>query len=225
MITAVVPMKPLSVAKQRLSGILSDRERQALVRAMFCNVLRALQVSNQVEQSFVVTADATLAALADRFDVGQIPEDAPTGLNSAVASTAWHLETSGVDAMLVLPGDVPLVSAAEIDELTTRTSQPGIGIAPAHDSGGTNALLLAPPGIIAPSFGPGSFARHVAAGRDAGIATITCELEGLGRDIDTREDLEHLVTRTAGHSEYDDLHRLASNALSNTEFGMERQYG
>ncbi len=225
MIFAVVPMKPLSLAKRRLSSILPERERQALVRAMLCDVLRALQGSSQVAQSFVLTADPALAALAADHDAGHIPEDAPIGLNSAVTTTAEHLETLGAGAMLILPGDVPLVSAAEIDELAVRSKQQGVGIVPAHDADGTNALLLAPPGALASSFGPGSFKRHLAAGRDAGFDPVTCVLEGLGRDIDTREDLEYLIHRTAGRAEYDCLRGAVTRDLVGTANALEQRYG
>jgi 2-phospho-L-lactate guanylyltransferase len=73
---------------------------------------------------------------------------------------------------------------------------------PSHDGQGTNALLLSPPGAIEPSFGPGSFARHLEVGRQAGLQPTTLALEGVGRDIDTPADLEILANARAGDPRY-----------------------
>ena len=57
---------------------------------------------------------------------------------------------------------------------------------------GTNALLLAPPDAIVPAFGPGSFDRHVAAARAAGVAAHVERLPSLALDVDTAGDLAAL---------------------------------
>jgi 2-phospho-L-lactate guanylyltransferase len=54
---------------------------------------------------------------------------------------------------------------------------------------GTNALLLAPPDAIEPSFGPGSFARHHEAALAAAASWHVADPPGLLLDIDTPEDL------------------------------------
>ena len=72
MITAIVPMKPLNLAKRRLSGILPDARRRELVRAMLCDVLTALQNCEHVTHTYVVTADKNVAALAASHGAGQV---------------------------------------------------------------------------------------------------------------------------------------------------------
>ena len=63
-----------------------------------------------------------------------------------------------------------------------------VALVPDRHGGGTNALLVSPPGIIPFAFGHGSRARHEAAARAAGAAYV--ELDGeLGLDVDTPEDL------------------------------------
>lgn len=59
---------------------------------------------------------------------------------------------------------------------------------------GTNALVLAPPSAIAPAFGEGSCARHVAAARRAGVPYGVEELASLGLDLDTPADIVALTT-------------------------------
>jgi 2-phospho-L-lactate guanylyltransferase len=65
-------------------------------------------------------------------------------------------------------------------------------IVPDRHGSGTNALLLSPPDVVAPSFGAGSFARHAARARAAGAMVQVCELPSLGLDVDTPDDLAAL---------------------------------
>ncbi len=204
-IFAVVPMKPLALAKQRLAACLPDTQRQALVRAMLGDVLTALARSGHVEKTFVVTADPEIFRFAARFGATPIAEETPKGLNCAIAEAARYVWTLSAQALLILPGDVPLVTAAEIDEMASQARPQRIVIAPAHDGDGTNALLLSPPDAIAPSFGSGSFARHLAAAREADVDAATCRLAGLGRDVDDAHDLAWLGRQRAARAEYDFL--------------------
>jgi 2-phospho-L-lactate guanylyltransferase len=223
MIVAVVPMKALALAKRRLSATLPERERRQLVRAMLCDVLTALRASAHVERTFVVASDPEVAALAARHGAGHIPEEAPAGLNRALATAAGYLEDIGAGAMLVLPGDVPWVTTAEIAELASLSRPGGMTIVPAHDGDGTNALLLSPPGALAPSFGPGSFKRHLEAGHEAGLAPVVCLLEGLGRDIDEAADLDILMRVKESSPEYGFLRQAAGRDFSGTRQTMERE--
>ena len=65
-------------------------------------------------------------------------------------------------------------------------------IVPDRHGAGTNALLLSPPDVIEPSFGPGSFARHAARAHAAGTTVRVAEVRSLGLDVDTPDDLHAL---------------------------------
>jgi 2-phospho-L-lactate guanylyltransferase len=75
-------------------------------------------------------------------------------------------------------------------------------IVPDRHGTGTNALLLRPPDAIVPSFGDGSFARHVAGAEAASGPPRVAELPSLVLDVDTPGDLaalrEALSARSAG---------------------------
>lgn len=223
MIDAIIPMKPLALSKRRLAGLLTEHGRQMLVRAMFLDVLGALFGSATVARAHVLTADRGLAALAARHGVGHIAEAAPKGLNAAVSRGARHLAQSGARTMLVIPGDVPFVTTAEIDDLASAASVDAMVIVPAHDRDGTNALVLSPPGAIAPAFGRESFARHVTA---AGAAGMTCrihECAGLGRDIDEADDLDMLMRQMADRRDYDFLGDATAWVSASARHGRERR--
>jgi FO synthase len=217
MIIAIVPMKPLALAKQRLSGILPDTERQELVRSMFCDVLEALLNCEHIAHTYVVTADRQVAALAASHGAGHIAEAKPAGLNEAVVMAVEQLEESGADTMLVLPGDVPLVTPAEISELALHAQPQSVTVVLAHDGEGTNALMVSPPGALIPVFGTDSFSRHLEAARNAGMAGSACHFDGLGRDIDNAGDLAFLRSRMAGRPEYAFLRDTVSGAFASPE--------
>src|SRR6185437_15071510 len=65
-------------------------------------------------------------------------------------------------------------------------------IVPDRHGTGTNALLLTPPDVLAPSFGPDSRRRHLADASAAGVPAEIVELDSLGLDVDTPEDLDAL---------------------------------
>ena len=65
-------------------------------------------------------------------------------------------------------------------------------IVPDRHGSGTNALLLTPPDVIEPSFGPDSRARHEQLAAAAGVACDVVGVETLAIDVDTAEDLEVL---------------------------------
>ena len=99
--------------------------------------------------------------------------------------------------MLLVPGDTPMLDAAEVDRLLVESEAAGTGLAivpDRHDSG-TNALLIAPPSAITPSFGPGSLQRHRHAAEAADLSHVVEALPSLVLDVDTPEDLAELVRR------------------------------
>ena len=64
--------------------------------------------------------------------------------------------------------------------MAAGTGAPLVVIAAADARDGTNALLLSPPDIIEPHFGPGSLEAHLRAARDAG-ATVQLVVDPRGR--------------------------------------------
>jgi len=92
-----------------------------------------------------------------------------------------------------VPGDCPLLSPSDLDELLARPAEPRTaGIIPDRHGTGTNGLLLCPPDTLAPSFGPGSCARHLSDAQTAGIAAERISVPTMALDVDTPADLELL---------------------------------
>jgi 2-phospho-L-lactate guanylyltransferase len=105
-------------------------------------------------------------------------------------STARKLAAQGAGGMLTIPGDVPLVSSAELQQIIrAHRDTPAFTIVPAHDQLGSNAIACSPPDIIVLRFGDNSFYPHLETARQTGIEPQILKLPGLSLDIDHPEDL------------------------------------
>jgi len=191
---AVVPVKGFDEAKRRLADVLSAPDRAAFAEAMLRQVLQTLMATAGLGGVLVVTADQRAASLALHFGA-EVLEDLGEGTNAAVVRGLDSLMSRGRHAAVVVPGDVPLMTPAEIDEVLARGREHAVVLVPATRDGGTNLLLTRPPGLFAPCFGPDSFARRRESARALGIEPCVLRLDGLGLDIDTSDDLERVMTR------------------------------
>jgi 2-phospho-L-lactate/phosphoenolpyruvate guanylyltransferase len=186
---AVVPVKRFDDAKQRLDRTLSAGSRRALAEAMVTDVLTALRRSRRVDTVVVVTGEHAASALA-RAHGAQVIEDEDRGHSHAARTGVdWAIER-GFERVLLVPGDCPTLDPGELDELVAGgRAAPDVTVVPDRHGTGTNALLLAPPDVIAPSFGPGSRARHEEAAEAAGATARIAEPRTLVLDVDTGDDL------------------------------------
>jgi 2-phospho-L-lactate guanylyltransferase len=211
---AIVPVKGFGEAKQRLSAALARGSRRSLAQAMFSDVLAALGRCARVDGVAVVTADRAAAALAEgRATV--LYDDAGAGQSAAAQIGIHHALACGFDRALLVPGDTPMMDPLEIDLLLERTERDAVqvGIVADRHGAGTNALVLAPPDAMAPSFGPGSLERHVAGAAEAGVTGRVEAAESLAHDVDTPEDLAAMwdlieSVRTRGQRTRGALHQL-----------------
>jgi 2-phospho-L-lactate/phosphoenolpyruvate guanylyltransferase len=200
---AVVPVKALDRAKRRLSSVLPDAARQHLVLTMLQDLLSALAGVEPLESVVVVTPDARVRTLAQDSAATVIPEPATGELNAAVRSGIAYACSRGIAQALVLPADVPLATSGELLSLIrSRGRQPGVTLAPSHDSNGTNGLLLAPPNAIAPSYGPGSYLEHLSQAMARRVDVNVVHLPGLARDIDEPGDLVQLLAHAEAGGRY-----------------------
>ena len=189
-IWAVVPLKQTTDAKQRLAGALGAPLRQRLALAMAHDVLAALAASPGLAGLAVVTLDPEASTLARHFGARVLTEGAADGQTGAVNTAARTLSREGSGAMLMIPGDVPLITPQEVEQLiAAHDRRPDFVIAPAHDGRGSNAVLCAPPDAVPLKFGDDSFLPHLAAARALGLEPKIVPLAGIGLDIDHPRDL------------------------------------
>lgn len=184
---AVVPVKLRAQAKQRLSDVLSPLQRRELAAAMCLDVFDELRSTKALDGVVVVTSDpdVLVEALSRGFQVVADPGD----LNSAVASGVRVIDRG---CALVLPCDLPLLNRSELEDLISLGSSGAAVIVPDRGGGGTNALLYPISVPLAPSFGQGSFRRHLDIACSQGLEVLRRDYPGIGFDIDTSQDLKDL---------------------------------
>jgi 2-phospho-L-lactate/phosphoenolpyruvate guanylyltransferase len=191
---AVIPIKETTGAKQRLAPVLSAALRQALALAMVEDVLEALAGVRRLGGAILVTVDAQAEELARRYGMQTLAEGAYDGHTGAVNAGARHLVAQGRTTLLTIPGDLPLITTAEIETLiAAHGPAPSFTIAPAHNDLGSNAILMSPPQAVPLRFGEDSFFPHLAAARAQSIQPCVMRLAGIAFDIDNPQDLHHFA--------------------------------
>lgn len=190
-IWAAVPVKAFGAAKSRLSPALPASVRGGLARAMLSDVLAALRASVRVRRSVVITADEQVADVARSLGADVLHDQRCAGQTAAVEQAAADFQARGIAAMLTLPGDLPLLRAADVDALCALLRGPrALVLAPAGNDGGTNAVLCAPPSCMRFHFGDDSYARHLRAASELGLIPVISDAAGFRLDIDRPADLE-----------------------------------
>ncbi len=185
--TAIVPVKGLSVANGRLDGLLSQEERHRVAEALFLDLILKLPRSRCIDDVMVVTADASIARQARWFGAKVLLQEKDDGHSEAAAAGARAALADGAKRVAMLPVDCPMLDTDELDARIGRSPRTVL-IVPDRHGTGTNALVLVPPDIFLPAFGPDSCARHVSRARAAGISFALEEIESIGIDLDTPED-------------------------------------
>jgi 2-phospho-L-lactate guanylyltransferase len=197
--TAVLPVKRLDAAKQRLAAGIPGGRRRELAAAMVADVLEAIVEARGIDRLIVVTGDPIAQELAAGASAEVVPDPEDAGHVQAALAGIARAEVEGAGRVVLLAGDCPLLDPRELDRLLTGVPERYVGIVPDRHGSGTNALLLSPPDAIVPAFGEGSCARHVAAAREAEVAFGTEELPSLELDLDTPADLIALTRELERH--------------------------
>src|ERR1700733_14023570 len=194
---AILPIKSFSQAKQRLRSELSEADRRALVDSMLSDVLVALRRVPELERIIVVSGDRVAQRIAQGYGA-TVAEDDERGHNAAVGEGIRTALEDGIERALLVPGDCPLLDPKELEELLSHPAgERSALIVPDRHGTGTNALLLPPPAVLAPSFGPDSRRRHLADAAMAGVPAEVVEVPCLALDVDTPDDLDALQQRLA----------------------------
>jgi 2-phospho-L-lactate guanylyltransferase len=205
---ALVPVKDLTQAKARLAALLSPAERYTLAAAMLDDVVIALRQASTTERIAVVTTDPKAVALATACDFDVIDEGSGRGETGAVELAIKVCLERGARSLAVIPGDIPLLTGADVDCIMRHGEQHDVVIVPSWDSRGTNAVLLRPPDALQLRFGSWSFFPHVKQAKRKGLSYKVVRLLRVALDVDTPEDLARLVPQAMGTRSYTVLEEM-----------------
>ncbi|MEU6257626.1 2-phospho-L-lactate guanylyltransferase [Streptomyces sp. NPDC047043] len=194
--TLVIPLKPLSRAKSRLSDTAADGLRPGLALAFAQDTVAAALACPAVGDVAVVTDDALagreLAALGARI----VPDEPRGGLNAALAHGAAAVRAARpASPVAALNADLPALRPAELSRVLDAAAEfPRAFLADAAEIG-TTLLAATPVQELRPSFGPDSRARH----RASGAVELTLDaVDSVRQDVDTGEDLRAALALGVG---------------------------
>ena len=193
---AVVPLKSPELAKSRLANVLNPLARRDLFFAVAHHVITTLLRTPGITRVAVVTASDAADEFARNCGASIIRQEGDYGTAAAFVAAVDYLQPLGLQHLLMIAGDLPLLSTAAVEELIAAgTSIPSVVIAPDRQRTGTNALLCSPPQVIAPCFGIDSFRRHREAVIVSGARLEIVESPALALDVDVADDLDYLQLR------------------------------
>jgi 2-phospho-L-lactate guanylyltransferase len=184
---ALIAIKERARCKTRLADVLGPPERIDLVRSMLTAVLAAAGNAQSVHQVIVISPERDTVP-------AEIPVLADTGesLNTALVQAHTLVREFGCHEIVVLPADLPLITAAEIDELVRAARAGGFAMATDAAGIGTNALCLLSTQPFRFQFGPDSRRLHLQEAQRSGSSPQVVHLPGLEFDVDSSADLDLL---------------------------------
>ena len=186
----LIPVKPLIRAKSRLSSILSAEQRYEFAQGVLRQVLDVTTSIPEVVGTMVISRDTKVLAIAREMGAKTIQEGRNSSLNIALSKATVVLKSWGVQAVLVLPSDLPFVSVKDIRNLINMgRGYKSVVIATDSAENGTNALLMRPPAIFPYSYGETSYQEHIRLAREEGIEPRTYYSDNLALDVDVPDDL------------------------------------
>jgi 2-phospho-L-lactate guanylyltransferase len=189
----LIPVKNLSTAKQRLAAVLDQTARIELAQAMLHDVVAALAAWPRRPACALVTGDPFALELARKYDFEVIPDPADPGETGAIEMATNLCVLRGIDSTLVIPADIPMIQATELDQIFAHAPHEGTVLAPAADGRGTNAAFRRPANLFPLRFGNDSFKPHLAAAQARGKPCIVLQLPGIALDVDNPSDLQQLL--------------------------------
>jgi 2-phospho-L-lactate guanylyltransferase len=188
----LIPVKNLGHSKQRLGEVLTQEARAELARSMLLDILETLSKWQGLPVS-VVTGDPAATEMARNFDFDVIADSQDAGETDAIAMATAVCESRGAKSTLVIPGDIPLVEASELETILNSAPAQGSVLVPAADGRGTNAIWRSPCGLFPLRFGNDSFLPHHEKAMAAQKPCVVMNFPGIALDIDNPADLRQLA--------------------------------
>jgi 2-phospho-L-lactate/phosphoenolpyruvate guanylyltransferase len=190
----LVPIKNTSSAKQRLAEVLDQPSRTALAQAMLHDVLDALHGWKNRPPVAIVSSDPYAVKVAEEYEFEVIPDPENPGETGAIEMATRLCVERGAESTLVIPADIPLIEAWELEEILKHAPAEGSVLVPAADGRGTNAAFRRPADLFPLRFGNDSFKPHHAAAQATGKPCVVLNFAGIAVDVDNPDDLQQLIS-------------------------------
>jgi len=148
-------------------------------------------------KAVVLTSDEDVFAMVPN-GVTILTEDPNRhGLNEQLE---YASDALSVKELLILHADLPLATPEALHNLIIQAPPSPSATLVIPEDGGTNAMLLRPPGLFSLAFGGGSGDLHRAAAQKAGLEVLQAKEPALALDLDTPADVRELISHQKGRA-------------------------
>ena len=134
----------------------------------------------------VISCDENARAAAEKWDAEVYCNSQDVSLNTALSAGYDYVRRIGGRRILILPADLPFVSAESIRDICGADR--AVGICPDRHLDGTNGLYLRDVPGFRFQYGFNSFVKHLAEAKRNGVRPQIIFSEGLRFDLDTPND-------------------------------------
>jgi 2-phospho-L-lactate guanylyltransferase len=188
----IIPVKRPELGKSRLAAALLPHDRLALNRALLKHTFDEAAGLSDIAAIYVVTKSPDVRTEAARRGFLTCDEPEACDLNDAIAIGATHARKDGMLEIMVLPVDLPRLSARRLRSLVAQfRSSLDVVIVTDRAGRGTNVLLWRPVGSAIFQYGTASAECHARSARGLGLRLAISQDAALSFDIDTPQDLQH----------------------------------
>lgn len=199
---ALLPIKTLAAAKQRLSSLLTPPQRQGLFTAMLEDVIAVLSRQPEISGITLVSNDPYVAQLAQRYNLELMPEAQlnARGLNAVVQAAVSALARRKIHDVMVVHGDLPMLDRGALSKLIGRHDREGdrrLTLAPDRHREGSNCLLATPASAFTFHYGADSYNLHLEQAAKSNFSSQVVVHQSTGCDIDYPEDLVYLLAHSS----------------------------
>jgi 2-phospho-L-lactate guanylyltransferase len=195
---ALVPLKRLDRAKQRLAPVLTSRFREELVLAMLTDVLEVLARIDSISRILLVSNDPEAGSVLHAGKHEVFYSAASEGMNRELEQAAAYASSQGAQRVLVVHSDLPYITAQAVRKFITVAPKHGLQAAACKLGTGTNLLLLPLPLSIPLVFGEDSLLRFQELTASAGLELEVISNPRLAEDVDDPEDYQRLSNPRRG---------------------------
>lgn len=187
----VLTMRGIALSKRRLEGALAAPARAQLNRWLLSRTLATVgEWLGDMQRCVIVSVCGEALALARAAGAHGLDEPGGArGHNHAAAVGLAQAAARGASKAMMLPCDLPLLSACALDDFGARAETADLVLAPDRHGTGTNAVVVDVKAGIEFKFGEDSLARYKAWAQSHSRTVSICTRPELGFDLDTPEDL------------------------------------
>ncbi|MFX0078773.1 MAG: 2-phospho-L-lactate guanylyltransferase [Candidatus Hermodarchaeota archaeon] len=193
---ALIPVRFLPEAKHRLAENWDTSSRRALVQAMLADVLSALDFAKTIGHWIIVTCDESFSPTYHQDNV-ETYRSTGKGLNFELMACIQLLAENGIQDIVIVLADLPLLTKETLDEIVTigqRTQSPVI--AQDWKGTGTNILFSPLPLPIELCFGNQSLQKYRTRFEEANLTPIIYHSVESALDIDDDLAIERFLLLT-----------------------------